>query len=71
MIWRRIVFLTSLTLLSLNIYPSNVTFSLNVSAAEVHVSNDGRFVYASMRNLTDASLIRLGDVSYLPNSVST
>lgn len=49
---------------SLNIYPSNVTFSLNLSSAEVHVSNDGRFVYASMRNLTDASLIGTEDVSF-------
>ncbi|OCF39487.1 hypothetical protein I317_06705 [Kwoniella heveanensis CBS 569] len=45
------------------IYPSNATFSLNISAAEVHVSNDGRFLYASNRNLTSAALIQPGDPS--------
>nr|XP_019050072.1 hypothetical protein I302_00493 [Kwoniella bestiolae CBS 10118]OCF29002.1 hypothetical protein I302_00493 [Kwoniella bestiolae CBS 10118] len=45
------------------IYPSNVTFSTNISAAEVHVSNDGRFLYASNRNLTAAALIESGDAS--------
>ncbi|WRT66046.1 uncharacterized protein IL334_002998 [Kwoniella shivajii] len=32
-------------------------------AAEVHVSNDGRFLYASNRNLTAATLIQPGDAS--------
>ncbi|WWD08726.1 hypothetical protein V865_006839 [Kwoniella europaea PYCC6329] len=32
-------------------------------AAEVHVSNDGRFLYASNRNLTAAALIDSGDAS--------
>nr|XP_019004539.1 uncharacterized protein I203_02659 [Kwoniella mangroviensis CBS 8507]OCF68000.1 hypothetical protein I203_02659 [Kwoniella mangroviensis CBS 8507] len=45
------------------IYPGNATFSLNISAAEVHVSNDGRFLYASNRNLTAATLIESGDAS--------
>ncbi|WWC98994.1 hypothetical protein V866_005888 [Kwoniella sp. B9012] len=45
------------------IYPNNATFSLNISAAEVHVSNDGRFLYASNRNLTAAALIDSGDAS--------
>ncbi|ODO01370.1 hypothetical protein I350_06189 [Cryptococcus amylolentus CBS 6273] len=45
------------------IYPSNATFSTNISAAEIHVSNDGRFLYASNRNLTAAALIESGDPS--------
>lgn len=45
------------------IYPSNATFSTDLSAAEVHVSNDGRFLYASNRNLTAATSIQEGDVS--------
>ena len=48
---------------SQQIYPSNATFSLDLSAAEVHVSNDGRFLYASNRNLTAADAIQEGDVS--------
>ncbi|WVF71077.1 hypothetical protein IAT40_005874 [Kwoniella sp. CBS 6097] len=32
-------------------------------AAEVHVSNDGRFLYASNRNLTSATVIQPGDAS--------
>ncbi|KAI1874111.1 uncharacterized protein JN550_002690 [Neoarthrinium moseri] len=43
--------------------PTTTTFSLNISAAEVHVSADGRFVYASNRNLTSAALIQPGDPS--------
>ncbi|KAI1273107.1 putative isomerase YbhE [Xylaria sp. FL0933] len=43
--------------------PANTTFSLNISAAEVHVSNDGRFVYATQRNLTAASVIEPSDPS--------
>ncbi|KAJ7581200.1 Lactonase, 7-bladed beta-propeller-domain-containing protein [Mycena floridula] len=48
------------------IYPSNVTASLNISAAEVHVSNDGRFVYATNRNLTSEPLAPGG----IPDTVS-
>ncbi|KAK7755015.1 hypothetical protein SLS62_003099 [Diatrype stigma] len=43
--------------------PTTTVFSTNISAAEVHVSNDGRFVYASNRNLTDASVIQPSDPS--------
>jgi len=48
------------------IYPSNVTASLSISAAEVHVSNDGRFVYARNRNLTSETLAPGG----IPDTVS-
>lgn len=48
---------------SVPIYPNNATFSTNISSAEVHVSNDGRFLYASNRNLTVATTIKAGDVS--------
>jgi 6-phosphogluconolactonase (cycloisomerase 2 family) len=51
---------------SLPVYDNaTVTFSTNISSAEVYASADGRFVYASMRNLTDASLIQPEDVSLL------
>ncbi|KAI0964797.1 putative isomerase YbhE [Xylaria arbuscula] len=43
--------------------PANTTFSLNISGAEVHVSNDGRFVYATQRNLTTASVVKPTDPS--------
>ena len=31
---------------------------------QIHVSNDGRFLYVTNRNLTDAALIQDGDVSH-------
>ncbi|KAH8835123.1 Lactonase, 7-bladed beta-propeller-domain-containing protein [Flagelloscypha sp. PMI_526] len=45
------------------IYPSNATLNSNLSSAEVHVSNDGRFIYATMRNLTDISAVGPADPS--------
>lgn len=48
---------------SVPIYSQNTTYSTNISTAEVHVSNDGRFLYASNRNLTSATLAKPGDVS--------
>ncbi|KAF8920388.1 Lactonase, 7-bladed beta-propeller-domain-containing protein [Mucidula mucida] len=47
----------------ISILPDNITHSFALSAAEIHVSNDGRFLYASNRNLTDASLIEPTDPS--------
>ncbi|KAI1362247.1 Lactonase, 7-bladed beta-propeller-domain-containing protein [Xylaria arbuscula] len=41
--------------------PENTTFSLELSGAEVHVSNDGRFVYATQRNLTAAAVVEPSD----------
>ncbi|KAJ7201652.1 Lactonase, 7-bladed beta-propeller-domain-containing protein [Mycena pura] len=52
-----------LTLLQegVTIYPANATFSLTISAAEVRISNDGRFLYATNRNLTTTPFVE-GDV---------
>ncbi|KAI5478345.1 hypothetical protein MNV49_005196 [Pseudohyphozyma bogoriensis] len=47
----------------IQIYDQNTTFSLNLSSAEIHVSNDGRFLYASNRNLTSATVIAPEDPS--------
>ncbi|WVW79843.1 hypothetical protein I302_101813 [Kwoniella bestiolae CBS 10118] len=55
--------------LAVNIRPYRVDQStgeltqIQDDAAEVHVSNDGRFLYASNRNLTAAALIESGDAS--------